>query len=97
MTCRILLDGALENPELFKVENAKKQKSIQHVEWVKKNVPKERLLVLELGMGWSQLCQFLNMSQPGKNEVQAEKPITAVVANNDKNSHKSTTAISSST
>ena len=37
---------------------------LRHNEWVKKNVPKDRLLVYELGSGWSPLCDFLGKEIP---------------------------------
>ncbi|KAI8059001.1 P-loop containing nucleoside triphosphate hydrolase protein [Gongronella butleri] len=36
----------------------------EHVEQVKKTVPAERLLVLELGHGWEPLCEFLGKPIP---------------------------------
>ncbi len=35
-----------------------------HIEEVKNAIPKERLLVLELGEGWKPLCNFLGMPVP---------------------------------
>ncbi|PVH96793.1 hypothetical protein DM02DRAFT_730959 [Periconia macrospinosa] len=36
----------------------------EHNEWVRRNVPKERLLVYELGSGWEPLCEFLGKEVP---------------------------------
>ncbi|CDS09510.1 hypothetical protein LRAMOSA10870 [Lichtheimia ramosa] len=60
----LILDGALADPERFNDEEAIKFKYNAHVEWVKKNVPSERLFVMELGEGWERLCKFLDVPVP---------------------------------
>ena len=37
-----------------------------HVEEVKRTVPKEKLLIYSVGEGWGPLCEFLNIPIPGK-------------------------------
>ena len=37
---------------------------VRHVEWVRKVVPKEKLLEFEPGMGWQPLCGFLGKEVP---------------------------------
>jgi hypothetical protein len=39
------------------------------VEEVKATVPKDRLLVFEAKQGWKPLCEFLNLPEPGKQEL----------------------------
>ncbi|KAJ8662430.1 hypothetical protein O0I10_002124 [Lichtheimia ornata] len=58
------LDGAAVDPKRFNDEEAIKAKYNAHVEWVKKNVPSERLFIMELGEGWDRLCKFLNVPVP---------------------------------
>ena len=41
-----------------------KQLFIDHIEEVKRTVPPERLLVMELGEGWERLCKFLDKKVP---------------------------------
>ncbi|KAI7858706.1 P-loop containing nucleoside triphosphate hydrolase protein [Circinella umbellata] len=64
MIRRVPLDGALEKPEVFEDEKVIKQKFNQHVQWVKKNVPENHFLIMNLGEGWERLCQFLNSPIP---------------------------------
>ncbi|KAI7854893.1 P-loop containing nucleoside triphosphate hydrolase protein [Circinella umbellata] len=61
-----VLDGAFGNPELFNDEQVIKQKFVDHIEWVKKNVPEDNLLIMELGEGWDRLCQFLGKPVPNE-------------------------------
>ncbi|KAI9494353.1 P-loop containing nucleoside triphosphate hydrolase protein [Zychaea mexicana] len=61
---RVVLDGARDIPGMFEDEEAIKQKFIQHNEWVKTFVAPERLLVMELGEGWTRLCRFLDKPKP---------------------------------
>ncbi|KAI9269073.1 P-loop containing nucleoside triphosphate hydrolase protein [Phascolomyces articulosus] len=60
----IVLDGAFGNPAMFEDEEAIKRKFVEHIEWVKKTVPKDNLLVMELGEGWDRMCQFLGKPVP---------------------------------
>lgn len=38
----------------------------EHNSWVKRNVPPEKLLIMELGEGWEPLCRFLDMPVPNE-------------------------------
>ncbi|CDS09960.1 hypothetical protein LRAMOSA02637 [Lichtheimia ramosa] len=60
----VVLDGALADPERFADEEAIKQKFKDHYEWVKKTIPADRLLILQLGEGWDRLCEFLGKPVP---------------------------------
>ena len=60
----VILDGALNDPERFNDEEAVKAKFNAHVEWVKKNVPSDRLFIMQLGEGWERLCKFLDVPVP---------------------------------
>ena len=62
----IVLDGAWTDPERFNDEEAIKAMFTRNIEWVKQNVPKERLLIFELGEGWDRLCRFLNKPVPNE-------------------------------
>lgn len=64
MITDVCADGILIDPIKFKDEEAVKSMFIQHNEEVKRFVPKERLLVLELGEGWERLCEFLGKEIP---------------------------------
>ncbi|KAI9494355.1 P-loop containing nucleoside triphosphate hydrolase protein [Zychaea mexicana] len=64
MVGKIILDGAFDNPDLFNDEVALKAKFVEHNERVKRIVPKERLLVMQLGEGWDRLCDFLDVPVP---------------------------------
>ncbi|KAJ8655107.1 hypothetical protein O0I10_009142 [Lichtheimia ornata] len=60
----LILDGALYDPEKFNDEEAIKAMFNAHVEWVKKNVPSDRLFIMQLGEGWERLCKFLDVPVP---------------------------------
>ena len=60
----VALDGASDDPEQFNDEEAIKAKYNAHVEWVKKNVPSDRLFIMELGEGWERLCKLLDVPVP---------------------------------
>lgn len=60
----VCADGVIVDPVKFANEEAVKLSFLQHNEEVKQFVPKERLLVLELGEGWERLCEFLGKDIP---------------------------------
>jgi hypothetical protein len=64
MTSTVCLDGILADEELFSDEEKVKQIFLDHIEDVKKNVPAEQLLIMELGEGWTRLCNFLGKEIP---------------------------------
>ncbi|KAI8144352.1 P-loop containing nucleoside triphosphate hydrolase protein [Fennellomyces sp. T-0311] len=66
MVSTIAMDGAIADTERFKDEETIKRKYMEHIEWVKKFVPAEKLLVLELGEGWDRLCAFLDKPVPSE-------------------------------
>ncbi|KAI9272390.1 P-loop containing nucleoside triphosphate hydrolase protein [Helicostylum pulchrum] len=60
----VCLDGKLFNPESFLKEEEIKQMYRDHIEEVKKNIPEDQLLVVELGEGWERMCKFLGKDVP---------------------------------
>lgn len=64
MVFEVCGDGNLMDPTKFADEEAAKKFFIEHNEEVKRHVPAERLLVLELGEGWNRLCEFLGKDIP---------------------------------
>ena len=64
MASTIAIDGALADTERFADEEAIKANFTNHYEWVKKIIPADRLLVLQLGEGWDRLCEFLGKPVP---------------------------------
>ncbi|KAG1460058.1 hypothetical protein G6F55_004394 [Rhizopus delemar] len=58
------LDGVFSDEEKMKDEKAIQKLFIDHIEEVKRHVPSDRLLVMELGEGWDRLCQFLGKEVP---------------------------------
>ncbi|GAA5795579.1 P-loop containing nucleoside triphosphate hydrolase protein [Helicostylum pulchrum] len=60
----VCLDGRVFNPEYFLKEEEIKQLYRDHIEEVKRNIPKEQLLVFELGEGWERVCKFLGKDVP---------------------------------
>lgn len=57
-------EGKIMNPTSFADEEAIKKLFLEHNEEVKRHVPADRLLVLELGEGWNRLCTFLGKDVP---------------------------------
>lgn len=64
MTKKIVLDGALNDPQAFADEEKIKSLFNSHIEEVKHYVPEDRLYVMQLGEGWNGLCEFLGKSVP---------------------------------
>ena len=64
MASTVVMDGALGDRERFADEEAMKASFNNHNEWVKKTIPADRLLVLQLGEGWDRLCEFLGKPVP---------------------------------
>ncbi|CDS07780.1 hypothetical protein LRAMOSA01729 [Lichtheimia ramosa] len=64
MNNTLVLNGAIADPDQFNDEEAIKAKYNAHVEWVKKNIPNERLFIMGLGEGWERLCKFLDVPVP---------------------------------
>ncbi|KAG2228470.1 P-loop containing nucleoside triphosphate hydrolase protein [Thamnidium elegans] len=60
----VCLDGKTFNPEFFLKEEEIKQVYRDHIEEVKKNIPEDQLLVVELGEGWERICKFLGKDVP---------------------------------
>lgn len=61
---RVCLDGKLFNPVTFLDEDDIKQMYRDHIEDVKKKIPEDQLLVVELGEGWERICKFLGKDVP---------------------------------
>ncbi|KAL9537181.1 hypothetical protein MBANPS3_012005 [Mucor bainieri] len=61
VTC---LDGRLKDAEVFSQQDEMKQLFLDHNEEVKRIVPADQLLVIELGEGWDRLCAFLGKDVP---------------------------------
>ncbi|KAJ8663310.1 hypothetical protein O0I10_000549 [Lichtheimia ornata] len=64
MAKTVVMDGALGDAARFADEEAMKENFRNHYEWVKKTIPADRLLVLQLGEGWDRLCEFLGKPVP---------------------------------
>lgn len=60
----ICLDGKIFDPESFLQEEKIKQLYRDHIEDVKKSIPEDQLLVVELGEGWERICKFLGKDVP---------------------------------
>ncbi|KAI9309690.1 P-loop containing nucleoside triphosphate hydrolase protein [Cunninghamella echinulata] len=63
MTRHVVMDGLLEkNPNRLQDKEYMCQLFADHIEQVKKTIPKEKLLILNLGQhGWEPLCEFLDI------------------------------------
>lgn len=60
-----VLDGAFGDPERMNDRETIIRMFNERNEWVKANVPADRLLVMELGVdGWEKLCAFLGKEVP---------------------------------
>ncbi|KAI7882022.1 hypothetical protein K492DRAFT_176543, partial [Lichtheimia hyalospora FSU 10163] len=66
MTRTIVLDGAFDDLDRFLDEERIKGIYNAHNEWVKKNIPSDRLLIMELGEGWERMCKFLDKPMPSE-------------------------------
>lgn len=64
LSAAVCMDGRIFNPELFKDEEKMKALYLEHNEEVKKTIPKDQLLVVELGEGWERICKFLDKDVP---------------------------------
>lgn len=60
----MVLDGAFADPDKFADEEKIKRMFVEHIEWVKANIPADRLLIMNLGDGWEKLCPFLGKPIP---------------------------------
>ncbi|ORZ22606.1 P-loop containing nucleoside triphosphate hydrolase protein [Absidia repens] len=61
----VILDGQAPNPFDAEADRAKFIKMYNdHIEEVKKHVPAERMLIMNLNEGWDRLCTFLNKPVP---------------------------------
>lgn len=75
MIKEVCMNGLITDPEKFKNKELIKTLYLEHIEDVKKNVPVQQLLVMELGDGWEKLCSFLekdvlNVPYPFTNSTQ---------------------------
>jgi hypothetical protein len=66
MISNVILDGRLADEEAFADEEAMKKSFLDHIEEVKRVIPAERLLVMELGEGWERMCKFLGKEVPNE-------------------------------
>ena len=64
MTSTVCSESNINDDEKFADEEAIKNSFIKHNEEVKAYVPKERLLIMQLGEGWDRLCEFLGKDVP---------------------------------
>ncbi|GAA5808148.1 hypothetical protein MFLAVUS_001532 [Mucor flavus] len=64
LSAAVCMDGHIFDPELFLQEEKIKQMYTDHVAEVKRRIPADQLLVLELGEGWPRLCEFLGKDVP---------------------------------
>ena len=66
MVSSIAMGGVLADPERFQNKEDIKAKFEEHYNMVKRVVPEDRLLVLQLGEGWNRLCEFLDKPVPNE-------------------------------
>lgn len=66
MASTVFVDGAFADESRMEDEEYLKAAFVKHNEWVKANVPADRLLVMELGDGWDKLCPFLGKEIPSE-------------------------------
>jgi hypothetical protein len=66
MTSKTCLDGIIADPEKFEEKEMVKRLYEEHNEDVKRNVPEQKLLVMQLGVdtNWETLCKFLGKEVP---------------------------------
>ncbi|KAI9496681.1 P-loop containing nucleoside triphosphate hydrolase protein [Zychaea mexicana] len=64
MVSVIAMGGDIVDPKRFSDKEAIRAKFEEHYNWVKRTVPEDRLLVLQLGEGWDRLCKFLGKPVP---------------------------------
>lgn len=60
----VTLNGYASDPLKFADEEHVKKLFLDHIEEVKRVVPADQLLILELGEGWDRLCHFLGKEVP---------------------------------
>jgi hypothetical protein len=60
----VLMDGVICDPERFNKRDEVKRLYLNHIDEVKRHVPKDRLYVMEMGEGWDGLCAFLGEKVP---------------------------------
>lgn len=66
MISKVVLDGRLVDKEAFLDEEAMKKEFLDHIEEVKRVIPADQLLVMELGEGWERMCKFLGKDVPSE-------------------------------
>ena len=66
MVSTIAMNGDIADPKRFQNKEDIKKKFEEHYNKVKRIVPKDRLLVLQLGEGWNRLCEFLDKPIPNE-------------------------------
>lgn len=64
MTHKVTEELGIMDPIKITDEEAIKKCFIDHNEEVKRTIPADRLIVLELGEGWDRLCEFLGKEVP---------------------------------
>lgn len=64
MATTICLDGLFRDVKQIKNEEKLKQMFLDHNAEVKRVVPEDQLLVMQLGEGWERLCKFLGKEIP---------------------------------
>lgn len=60
----IFLDGIFKDKESFLDKERVRAIFEKHNNWVKENVPADRLLIMKLSDGWDPLCAFLGKQVP---------------------------------
>ncbi|CAO3610984.1 unnamed protein product [Mucor hiemalis] len=60
----VCMDGHLTDTKKFADEEHMKKLFNEHIEEVKRVVPADQLLIIELGEGWDRLCNFLGKDVP---------------------------------
>jgi hypothetical protein len=64
MVRKVSEDTGIVDPERFHDEEAIKKGFLEHNEEVKRVIPADKLLIMELGEGWERLCKFLGKEVP---------------------------------
>jgi hypothetical protein len=59
-----ILQGWFRADDLEGIKRNARRRYEEHYEWVRRNVPRERLLEYKLGDGWEPLCAFLEVEVP---------------------------------
>lgn len=60
----VLMEGILKDKESFLDKERVRAIFEKHNNWVKENVPADKLLIMKMGEGWERICPFLGKEIP---------------------------------